>query len=123
MGENPSLAIIASDNDDLPSPLRLPSLRRPQVRRFAHVFSSVRPPCLKFAGSSSSSVMVLVERSSPSSPISYHRTLTPLSPPQTCLLIVFSKGTFPEVSTLLSLLVSCFPQAQDVALSCAFPWR
>ena len=68
LGENPSLAIIASDNDDPLPPVRLPSLRRPDHHLYPRLPSSTRPPCLKFAGSSSSSATVLAERCSQQHP-------------------------------------------------------
>ena len=106
MGEKPSLAIIASDNDDLPSPLRLPSLRRPQVRRFPPVVSSVRPPGLKFAGSSSSSATVRTARSKLTCPLTRF-TLGACG--KTSLLCCFALGEFPKeyVRTRIAALLTC----------------
>lgn len=64
MGEKPSLAIITSDNDDHDSPVSpsLPTDHHHHHQPLHVLFLFVRPPCLKSAGSLSSSAMVLAER-------------------------------------------------------------
>lgn len=80
MGEKPSLAIIASDNDDLPSPVLLPTPRPAHPsRRPAHalsttVMSEIRRKLVIVGDGACGKVLLLP------SVISYHPRLTSHAP-------------------------------------------